>query len=104
MMDRLQRRSRASAAPALSAPSIRWTVQSLKIIDLEGRGEGADRGPREYSLRNIEGCRVTAHLLVPGLTFSIGMTARGRTWKPPGSWTPDQVMDVPVERIGKGDF
>jgi NAD(P)-dependent dehydrogenase (short-subunit alcohol dehydrogenase family) len=56
-----------------------------------------------HSLRNIEGCRVTAHLLVPGSTFT-GMTARGRTEKPPGSWTPDQVVDVLVEQMGNGDF
>jgi NAD(P)-dependent dehydrogenase (short-subunit alcohol dehydrogenase family) len=56
-----------------------------------------------HSLRNVEGCRVTAHLLVPGSTFT-GMTARGRTEKPPGSWTPDQVIDVLVERMGNGDF
>ena len=56
-----------------------------------------------HSLRNIEGCRITAHLLVPGSTFT-GMTARGRTEKPPGSWTPDQVVDVLVERMGNGDF
>jgi len=56
-----------------------------------------------HSLRNIEGCRVTAHLLVPGSTFT-GMTARGRTDKPPGSWTPDQVVDMLVERMGNGDF
>jgi NAD(P)-dependent dehydrogenase (short-subunit alcohol dehydrogenase family) len=56
-----------------------------------------------HSLRNIEGCQVTAHLLVPGSTFT-GMTARGRTEKPPGSWAPDQVIDELVERMGKGDF
>src|SRR6266481_5701374 len=56
-----------------------------------------------HALRNVEGCRVTAHLLVPGSTFT-GMTARGRTEKPPGSWTPDQVIDVLVERMGNGDF
>ncbi len=56
-----------------------------------------------HSLRNIKGCQVTAHLLVPGSTFT-GMTARGRTEKPSGSWTPDQVIDVLVERVGKGDF
>jgi NAD(P)-dependent dehydrogenase (short-subunit alcohol dehydrogenase family) len=56
-----------------------------------------------HSLRNIEGCQVTAHLLVPGSTFT-GMTARGRTEKPPGSWTPDQVIDMLVERMGNGDF
>jgi NAD(P)-dependent dehydrogenase (short-subunit alcohol dehydrogenase family) len=56
-----------------------------------------------HALRNIEGCRVTAHLLVPGSTFT-GMTARGRTEKPAGSWTPDQVVDMLVERMGNGDF
>src|SRR6201997_5531452 len=56
-----------------------------------------------HALRNIAGCQVTAHLLVPGSTLT-GMTARGRTEKPPGSWTPDQVIDVLVERMGKGDF
>src|SRR5262244_992430 len=42
-----------------------------------------------HALRNIAGCQVTAHLLVPGSTFT-GMTARGRTEKPPGSWTPER--------------
>lgn len=56
-----------------------------------------------HSLRNIEGCQVTAHLLVPGSTFT-GMTARGRSEKPPGSWTPEQVIDMLVERMGNGDF
>src|SRR5262249_14921130 len=56
-----------------------------------------------HSLRNIEGCRVTAHLLVPGSTFT-GMTARGRTEKPTGSWTPGKVIDVMGERVGDGDF
>jgi NAD(P)-dependent dehydrogenase (short-subunit alcohol dehydrogenase family) len=56
-----------------------------------------------HSLRNVEGCRITAHLLVPGSTFT-GMTARGRTEKPPGSRTPEQVVDVLVERMGASDF
>jgi NAD(P)-dependent dehydrogenase (short-subunit alcohol dehydrogenase family) len=56
-----------------------------------------------HALRNIDGCRVTAHLLVPGSTFT-GMTARGRTEKPAGSWTPDQVIDVLIERMSTGDF
>jgi len=37
-----------------------------------------------HALRDVEGCRITAHLLVPGSTFT-GMTRRGRTAKPPGS-------------------
>jgi NAD(P)-dependent dehydrogenase (short-subunit alcohol dehydrogenase family) len=56
-----------------------------------------------HALRSIEGCRVSAHLLVPGSTFT-GMTARGRTEKPPGAWTPDQVIDMLVTGIGAGDF
>jgi NAD(P)-dependent dehydrogenase (short-subunit alcohol dehydrogenase family) len=56
-----------------------------------------------HSLRNIEGCQVTAHLLVPGSTFT-GMTARGRTEKPPGSWTPEQVVDFMGAAMAAGDF
>jgi NAD(P)-dependent dehydrogenase (short-subunit alcohol dehydrogenase family) len=56
-----------------------------------------------HALRNIEGCQVTAHLLVPGSTFT-GMTARGRTEKPPGSWMPEQVVDFMVAAMAAGDF
>ena len=56
-----------------------------------------------HALRNIAGCAVTAHLLVPGSTFT-GMTARGRTEKPPGSWTPEQVVDFMVAAMAAGDF
>ena len=56
-----------------------------------------------HALRNIAGCQVTTHLLVPGSTFT-GMTARGRTEKPPGSWTPDQVVDFMVAARAAGDF
>ena len=56
-----------------------------------------------HALRDIEGCRVTAHLLVPGSTFT-GMTARGRAEKPPGSWMPDQVVNFMVAAMAAGDF
>jgi NAD(P)-dependent dehydrogenase (short-subunit alcohol dehydrogenase family) len=56
-----------------------------------------------HSLRNEEGARITAHLLIPGSTFT-GMTSRGRTEKPPGAWTPDQVIDMLVEGMDRGDF
>jgi NAD(P)-dependent dehydrogenase (short-subunit alcohol dehydrogenase family) len=56
-----------------------------------------------HSLRNEEGSRISAHLLIPGSTFT-GMTARGRTDKPAGAWTPDQVIDMLVDSMGKGDF
>jgi NAD(P)-dependent dehydrogenase (short-subunit alcohol dehydrogenase family) len=56
-----------------------------------------------HALRNIEGCQVTAHLLVPGSTFT-GMTARGRTERPPGSWMPEQVVDFMMAAMAASDF
>ncbi len=56
-----------------------------------------------HSLRNEEGQRITAHLLIPGSTFT-GMTRRGRTEKPPGAWMPDQVVDMLIEGMKQGDF
>jgi len=56
-----------------------------------------------HSLRNEEGDRISAHLLVPGSTFT-GMTRGGRTEKPPGAWTPDQVVDMLIDGMNQGDF
>ena len=56
-----------------------------------------------HSLRNEEGNRISAHLLIPGSTFT-GMTSRGRAKKPAGAWTPDQVIDMLVDGMGRGDF
>jgi len=55
-----------------------------------------------HQLRNVAGCQVTAHLLIPGSTFT-GMT-RGATEKPPGAWTPDQVVDMLLDSMASGDF
>ena len=55
-----------------------------------------------HDLRNRDGCRVTAHLLVPGYTFT-GMTAQGGD-KPPAAWTADQVVDFMLEHLAAGDF
>jgi len=57
----------------------------------------------QHTLRNTEGCQVSAHLLVPGSTFT-GMTSRGRTEKPPGAWTPEQVVVFMLAGIEAGDF
>ena len=56
-----------------------------------------------HSLRNEEGARVSAHLLIPGSTFT-GMTRGGHTEKPPGAWTPAQVIDMLVDGMNRGDF
>jgi len=57
----------------------------------------------QHTLRNIAGCQVSAHLLVPGSTFT-GMTRRRLTEKPPGAWTAEQVSDFMLERMAAGDF
>ncbi|MBI1179020.1 MAG: SDR family NAD(P)-dependent oxidoreductase [Alphaproteobacteria bacterium] len=57
----------------------------------------------QHTLRTTEGCRVTAHLLVPGFTFT-GITQGGRAAKPPGAWTAGQVVEFMLERMGAGDF
>ena len=54
-----------------------------------------------HTLRGLDGCQVSAHLLIPGFTFT-GMTRRQE--KPPGAWTADQVVDFMVERVTAGDF
>jgi len=56
----------------------------------------------QHSLRETPGCRVTAHLLIPGFTFT-GMTRRA-VEKPPGAWTAAQVIDFALERLAAGDF
>ena len=56
-----------------------------------------------HELRQVDGCRVSAHLLVPGFTFT-SLTARGRTEKPEDAWTPDQVAEFMLESMGRGDF
>jgi NAD(P)-dependent dehydrogenase (short-subunit alcohol dehydrogenase family) len=56
-----------------------------------------------HELRNTQDCRVSAHLLIPGFVFT-GLTARGRTEKPAGAWTPEQTVDFMLERLAEGDF
>src|SRR5437879_7071043 len=57
----------------------------------------------QHELRNKPGCRISAHLMIPGHVFT-GLTARGRSEKPPGAWTPEQTIDFMIERIDAGDF
>jgi NAD(P)-dependent dehydrogenase (short-subunit alcohol dehydrogenase family) len=57
----------------------------------------------QHTLRNTPGCQVTAHLLVPGFTFT-GMTRRRVAEKPPGAWTPEQVVEFMLAGMGSGDF
>jgi NAD(P)-dependent dehydrogenase (short-subunit alcohol dehydrogenase family) len=55
-----------------------------------------------HALRNTPGAAVTAHLLIPGFTYT-GLTA-GATEKPAGAWTPEQVVDFMLDSLARGDF
>jgi len=57
----------------------------------------------QHELRNREGCRISAHLLIPGFVFT-SLTAGGRTEKPAGAWTPEQTVDFMMGRLEAGDF
>jgi NAD(P)-dependent dehydrogenase (short-subunit alcohol dehydrogenase family) len=55
-----------------------------------------------HELRNISGANISAHLLIPGFTFT-GLTT-GATEKPAGAWTGDQVAEFMLESLARGDF
>jgi len=57
----------------------------------------------QHELRNAAGGRISAHLMIPGHVFT-GLTARGRSEKPAGAWTPEQTVDFMIERVSAGDF
>ena len=56
-----------------------------------------------HTLRQKTDGRVTAHLLIPGFTYT-GMIRRFVPEKPPGAWTPEQVVDFLLEGLARGDF
>ncbi|AGB45808.1 short-chain alcohol dehydrogenase [Mesorhizobium australicum WSM2073] len=55
-----------------------------------------------HALRNEPGARLSAHLLIPGFTYT-GLT-EGATEKPAGAWTGEQVIDFMLESLAGGDF
>ena len=60
-----------------------------------------------HELRNTPGAEaITAHLLIPGFTFT-GMTTRpgaDPAAKPPAAWSPEQVVDFMLESLARDDF
>jgi NAD(P)-dependent dehydrogenase (short-subunit alcohol dehydrogenase family) len=52
----------------------------------------------QHELRNTEGCRVSAHLLVPGWTTT------GDREHHPSAWLPEQVADYMIAALERGDF
>jgi NAD(P)-dependent dehydrogenase (short-subunit alcohol dehydrogenase family) len=56
-----------------------------------------------HTLREDTKGRVSAHLLIPGFTYT-GMMKAHFAEKPAGAWTPDQVVDVMMDGVARGDF
>ncbi len=54
-----------------------------------------------HTLRERAAGRISAHLLIPGSTFT-GMTRSAE--KPSGAWLPEQVVDFMLARLAAGDF
>jgi NAD(P)-dependent dehydrogenase (short-subunit alcohol dehydrogenase family) len=52
----------------------------------------------QHELRNTPGCRVSAHLLVPGWTTT------GKREHKPGAWRPEQVIEFLLVALSRGDF
>ena len=57
----------------------------------------------QHHLRGLSGCKVSAHLFIPGFVFT-GLTAKGRSEKPEAAWTPEQTIAFLLERLEAGDF
>jgi NAD(P)-dependent dehydrogenase (short-subunit alcohol dehydrogenase family) len=57
-----------------------------------------------HELRQVPDSPVTAHLLIPGFTFTGLTRARGVTEKPAGAWTPEQVVEYLLAGMANGDF
>ena len=55
-----------------------------------------------HALRNEPGANVSAHLLIPGFTFT-GMSG-GSGSKAPAAWTGEQVVDFMLASLARGDF
>jgi NAD(P)-dependent dehydrogenase (short-subunit alcohol dehydrogenase family) len=57
----------------------------------------------QHQLRNTEGCRISAHLLIPGFVFT-PLSAHGRSEQPASAWTPEQTIDFMMQRLEAEDF
>ena len=57
----------------------------------------------QHHLRSLPGALVEARLFIPGYVHT-PLTAHGRTDKPSGAWTPQQVVDYLFASLEGGDF
>jgi NAD(P)-dependent dehydrogenase (short-subunit alcohol dehydrogenase family) len=57
----------------------------------------------EALAHDLLGTPATAHLLIPGFTFT-GFTRARTPVQPPGAWTAEQVADFMLAGMSRGDF
>jgi NAD(P)-dependent dehydrogenase (short-subunit alcohol dehydrogenase family) len=57
----------------------------------------------QHELRNTEGAKISAHLLIPGFVFT-GLSKGYGGEKPAAAWTAEQTVAFMIESIENGDF
>ena len=57
----------------------------------------------QHELRNINGATLEARLFIPGWVFT-PLTAHGRSEKPAGAWTSEEVVEYLFDSLGRDDF
>ena len=56
-----------------------------------------------HTLRNLPGCQITAHLLIPGYTYTSNAAKRIPV-KPPAAWSAEQVAQRLIEGLEHNEF
>jgi NAD(P)-dependent dehydrogenase (short-subunit alcohol dehydrogenase family) len=56
-----------------------------------------------HELRQADDCKLSAHLLIPGFTYT-GMISQFAAEKPPAAWTSEQVVDFMLKSLDADDF
>ncbi|VDB90278.1 unnamed protein product [Peniophora sp. CBMAI 1063] len=58
-----------------------------------------------HELRSQTTCNVTAHLFIPGWTWTkLAGDATGTSTKPPGAWSAEETVLYMLDRVRSGDF
>src|SRR5436189_160728 len=102
-VDRLTEAAARLASVAKGGAADIMTPPGNPAYNVSKAGVKAQTEALQHELRNIPGCRISAHLMIPGHVFT-PLTARGRTEKPPGAWTAEQTVNFMIARIEAGDF
>ncbi|KAF8194155.1 hypothetical protein BJ912DRAFT_959578 [Pholiota molesta] len=57
-----------------------------------------------HELRERANCNVTAHLFIPGWTFTGLTAAAGATEKPAGAWSAEETVVYMLDKVRAGEF